>query len=110
MKKKINPKSAVPKLATAAIVVPTRSGRTARLVSAFRPRVPVLAMTPRIETVRRLTALFAEARFSHHPVDDTMRAAAQRSLRSVAAALAVQPTGHARGVTEGHSGDPTRLG
>src|SRR3954453_1991940 len=41
-----------------ALVVPTRSGRTARLVSAHRPRVPVLAVTPRIETVRRLNLLF----------------------------------------------------
>jgi pyruvate kinase len=46
------------RLGLAALVVPTRSGRTARLVSAFRPRVPVLAMTPRIETVRRLNLLF----------------------------------------------------
>ena len=45
-------------LGLAALVVPTRSGRTARLVSAFRPRVPVLAITPRIETVRRLNLLF----------------------------------------------------
>ncbi len=42
----------------AALVVPTRSGRTARLVSAHRPRVPVLAVSPRIETVRRLRLLF----------------------------------------------------
>jgi pyruvate kinase len=41
-----------------AIVVPTRSGRTARLVSAHRPRVPVLAVTPRPSTVRRLQLLF----------------------------------------------------
>ena len=39
-------------------MVPTRSGRTARLVSAHRPRVPVLAVSPRIETVRRLNLLF----------------------------------------------------
>jgi pyruvate kinase len=45
-------------LGLAAIVVPTRSGRTARLVSAHRPKVPVLAVTPRIETVRRLNLLF----------------------------------------------------
>ena len=45
-------------LGLAAIVVPTRSGRTARLVSAHRPRVPVLAISPRMETVRRLNLLF----------------------------------------------------
>jgi pyruvate kinase len=42
----------------AALVVPTRSGRTARLVSAHRPQVPVLAVSPRAETVRRLNLLF----------------------------------------------------
>jgi pyruvate kinase len=45
-------------LGLAALVVPTRSGRTARLVSAHRPQVPVLAVSPRIETVRRLNLLF----------------------------------------------------
>jgi len=45
-------------LGLAAVVVPTRSGRTARLVSAHRPKVPVLAVSPRIETVRRLQLLF----------------------------------------------------
>ena len=45
-------------LGLAALVVPTRSGRTARLVSAHRPNVPVLAISPRIETVRRLNLLF----------------------------------------------------
>jgi pyruvate kinase len=45
-------------LGLAALVVPTRSGRTARLVSAHRPRVPLLAISPRIETVRRLQLLF----------------------------------------------------
>jgi pyruvate kinase len=49
---------AVYRLNLAAMVVPTTSGRTARLVSAHRPNVPVLAISPRIETVRRLGLLF----------------------------------------------------
>ncbi len=49
---------AVYRLGLAALVVPTTSGRTARLVSAHRPNVPVLAVSPRIETVRRLRLLF----------------------------------------------------
>lgn len=50
--------AATSRLNLAALVVPTTSGRTARLVSAHRPRVPVLAISPRIETVRRLNLLF----------------------------------------------------
>ena len=38
---------AVYRLGLAALVVPTTSGRTARLVSAHRPNVPVLAISPR---------------------------------------------------------------
>ncbi len=49
---------AVYRLDLKAMVVPTTSGRTARIVSAHRPKVPVLALSPRIETVRRLNLLF----------------------------------------------------
>ena len=49
---------AVYRLGLKAIVVPTSSGRTARLISAHRPDVPVLAVSPYIETVRRLSLLF----------------------------------------------------
>lgn len=49
---------AVYRLGLKAMVVPTTSGRTARLVSAHRPDVPVLAISPRIETVRRMNLLF----------------------------------------------------
>jgi pyruvate kinase len=49
---------AVYRLGLKALVVPTNSGRTARLVSAHRPNVPVLAVSPYIETVRRLSLLF----------------------------------------------------
>jgi pyruvate kinase len=48
-----------------AIVVPTRSGRTARIVSAMRPRVPVIAVSPRQETVRRLNLLFGVRCYFH---------------------------------------------
>src|SRR3954464_16052838 len=36
-----------------ALVVPTLSGRSARLVSAHRPNVPIIALSPGRETVRR---------------------------------------------------------
>ena len=36
-----------------ALVVPTRSGRSARLVSAHRPNVPIIALSPGHETVQR---------------------------------------------------------
>jgi len=49
---------AVYRLGLKALVVPTTSGRTARLVSAHRPKVPVLAVSPRVETARRLNLLF----------------------------------------------------
>jgi pyruvate kinase len=45
-------------LGLAALVVPTRSGRTARLVSAHRPQVPILALSPRPETARRVNLLW----------------------------------------------------
>lgn len=61
---------AVYRLGLAALVVPTGSGRTARLVSAHRPNVPVLAVSPRIETVRRLNLLFGvTAALSEHQTE-----------------------------------------
>ena len=56
-------------LRLAAIVVPTRSGRTARLLAEHRPEVPVLALSERIETVRRLNLLFGvtSARYEEAP-------------------------------------------
>jgi pyruvate kinase len=61
---------AVYRLGLAALIVPTTSGRTARLVSAHRPKVPVLAISPRAETVRRLNLLFGvRAILSEHEED-----------------------------------------
>ena len=41
-----------------ALVVPTMSGGTARVISAHRPRAPVLALSPRPEVVRRCCLLW----------------------------------------------------
>jgi pyruvate kinase len=41
-------------LGVAAIITPTRTGRTARLVSRYRPRYPIVAFSPKATTVRRL--------------------------------------------------------
>jgi pyruvate kinase len=49
---------AVYQLGLKAIVSPTRSGATARLVSAYRPKAPVLALSPRPEIVRRCQLLW----------------------------------------------------
>jgi pyruvate kinase len=45
------------RLGLKALIVPTRSGRTAERVAAHRPRVSILAVSPRLETVRRLGLL-----------------------------------------------------
>jgi pyruvate kinase len=49
---------AAEELAVAAIVCPTRSGATARRVAAFRPRMPILGIGHRAETVRALSLVW----------------------------------------------------
>ena len=58
------------RLGIKAIVVATMSGRTARVVSALRPRVPILAISGREETVRRLNLLFGVRCAHHHEWQD----------------------------------------
>jgi pyruvate kinase len=49
---------AVYQLGLKAIVAPTRSGATARLMSSYRPRAPVLALSERLDVVRRCSLLW----------------------------------------------------
>jgi pyruvate kinase len=62
---------AVYRLGLKALVVPTTSGRTARLISAHRPGVPVLAVSPEMKTVRRMGLLSGvSATLAHHGAED----------------------------------------
>jgi pyruvate kinase len=82
-----------------AIVVPTRSGRTARLVSALRPRVPIVAVSPRKETVRRLNLLFG-VRCHYHAEWDELRALLDDSAQ-IARELGVAASGDLVAITAG---------
>ena len=69
-------------LELAALVIPTRSGRTARLVSANRPRIPVLALSPRRDTARRLNLLFGVVSAFNEEgesLDDLLASCAERA-------------------------------
>ncbi|MCI0693201.1 pyruvate kinase [candidate division KSB1 bacterium] len=52
-------------LKAAAILTPTRSGSTARLISRFRPQAPIIATSYRLETVRWLALVWGV-----HPLYD----------------------------------------
>ncbi|GAC1436701.1 MAG: pyruvate kinase [Solirubrobacteraceae bacterium] len=70
-------------LALDALVVPTLSGRTARLVSAHRPTVPIFAFSPGKETVQRCGLMWgvqAAAMRRHQITEDLILDCAARVL------------------------------
>jgi pyruvate kinase len=63
---------AVYQLGLKALVCPTLTGKTARLISSHRPQVPILALSPRIETVRRCAIYWGvQAELGEEPGDTT---------------------------------------
>jgi pyruvate kinase len=54
------------------IVSPTNTGTTARLISAYRPKAPVLALSPRPEVVRRCRLLWGVHPRRHQEPLDTL--------------------------------------
>jgi pyruvate kinase len=64
-----------------ALVVPTLSGRSARLVSAHRPNVPIYALSPGRETVRRCGLMWgvqASSMRRHEVTEDLIADCARR--------------------------------
>ena len=62
---------AVYQLGLKALVCPTLTGKTARLISSHRPQVPTLALSPRIETVRRCAIYWGVRGELNEEPDDT---------------------------------------
>jgi pyruvate kinase len=74
--------SAAHELALAALVVPTLSGRSARLISAHRPQVPIYCLSPGRETVRRCSFMWGvqAASMRRHEVTEELIADAARRV------------------------------
>jgi pyruvate kinase len=74
--------AAARELHLAALVVPTLSGRSARLISAHRPKVPIYALSPGRETVRRCSLMWGvqAASMRRHEVTEALIADAVRRV------------------------------
>ncbi|MEA2256862.1 MAG: pyruvate kinase, partial [Solirubrobacteraceae bacterium] len=89
-----------------ALVVPTLSGRSARLVSAHRPNVPIYALSPGRETVRRCGLMWGvqAASMRRHEVTEALIADACRRVIELGWCKPGQRVGVTAGLPSGKPG------
>ena len=89
-----------------ALVIPTLSGRSARLVSAHRPQVPIYALSPGRETVRRCGLMWGvrAASMRRHEVTEELIAEAGRRVVELGWCRPGQRVGITAGLPSGKPG------
>jgi pyruvate kinase len=89
-----------------AIVIPTLSGRSARLVSAHRPTVPIYALSPGRETVRRCGLMWGvqAASIQRHETTEGLIADAARRVVELGWCKRGQRVGLTAGLPSGRPG------
>jgi pyruvate kinase len=90
----------------AALVIPTLSGRSVRLISAHRPSVPIYALSPGKETVRRCSLMWGVQAGSQrrHEITEELIADAARRVVELGWVKAGQRVGITAGLPSGRPG------
>ncbi|MEA2291370.1 MAG: pyruvate kinase [Solirubrobacteraceae bacterium] len=98
-------------LGLAALVCPTLSGRSARLISAHRPTVPIYALSPGHETVRRCGLMWGVrgASIARHEVTEELIHASVARVRELGWVKSGDRVGITAGLPSGRPGTTSLL-